>query len=176
MVWGAAGRVFSLQSEKDDHAGFNGVLTHENGQFLYKSKHASHAGAERFGDYVALGLAGSFVVANQWFCLLPLLVYSTRLPRQLLHLRYFTYHAELLPHTEQVVFHKTNLFGQIERHYVDISCLEKIDAAELDQELLWTINMFDDKMIFRDTWSREIFVFDRDGIWNKDTLEHPLLN
>ena len=31
-------------------------------------------------------------------------------------------------------------------------------------------------MIFKDSYSGEVFVFDKEGIWNKDTLEHPLLN
>ena len=41
---------------------------------------------------------------------------------------YFTFHAELLPHTEQVVFHKAGFFGNVKRIYVDIKNLEKIEA------------------------------------------------
>ena len=152
------------------------MLAHENGLFLYKTKHLAFAGKERFGDYLALGLAGSFFFTNHWFALLPLLVYSTRIPRQYLFTAYFTHHAELWPHTEQVVFHKSSMFGIQTRHIVDIDCLEKIDSDELDQEGLWNSNVFDDQMIFKDSKSKEIFVFDRQGIWNKDTLEHPLLN
>ena len=154
----------------------NGVTTHENGLFLYKSREVQFAGVERFSDYLALGLMGGFFVGSQWVMILPLIVWSFRMPRQLLHSYYFTYHAELLPHTEQVVFHKTTLFGQIERHYVDIGNLEKIDAEELDQELLWGINRFDDQLVFRDSLTREVYVFDKGGIWNKDTLSHPLIN
>ena len=43
-------------------------------------------------------------------------------------LTYFTFHAELLPHTEQVVFHKAGFFGNVKRIYVDIKNLEKIEA------------------------------------------------
>ena len=175
IVWSFLGFFFSRQAEKDDHSGINGVTTHENGLFLYKSKEVNYAGAERFSDYLALGLLGGFF-ANQWIFILPLTVWSFRMPRQLLHSKYFTYHAELLPHTEQVVFHKTTMFGQINRTYVNVGDLEKIDAEEIDAELLWAINRFDDQLVFRDVLSREVFVFDKAGIWNKDTLAHPLIN
>jgi len=36
--------------------------------------------------------------------------------------------------------------------------------------------MFDEDLIFRDAESKEVFVFDRYGLWNKDALEHPLLH
>jgi len=53
--------------------------------------------------------------------------------------------------------------------------LEKIDAADVASPLMWDINMFDPDLCFRDTASLEIFVFDKNGHWNKDALEHPLL-
>lgn len=81
----------------------------------------------------------------------------------------------MLPHTEQVVFHKTKLFGSVERYYVDIRNLEKIDVSEVDAPLMWDINMFDQNLIFRDAASGEVFVFDTRGYWNKKALEHPLL-
>jgi hypothetical protein len=40
---------------------------------------------------------------------------------------------------------------------------------------MWEINTFDPDLCFRDAASKEIFVFDRNGHWNKDALEHPLL-
>lgn len=30
-------------------------------------------------------------------------------------------------------------------------------------------------MVFRDMESREVFVFDSNGIWSEDTLKHPLI-
>ena len=36
--------------------------------------------------------------------------------------------------------------------------------------------MFDSDMLFRDMETQEVFVFDRDGIWNKDAVEHQLIN
>lgn len=179
MAWQglAVDRLTRVDPEIDDHAGIKGgVLAHENGLFLYKTKHLAHAGRERFGDYLAAGLLGSFMFTSHWFCLLPFLVYCTRLPRQYAFTQFFTHHAELWPHTEQVVFHKSSIFGVITRHIVDIDCLERIDSDEMDHDALWNANVFDDQMIFKDSRSKEVFVFDRNGIWNKDTLEHPLLN
>lgn len=42
-------------------------------------------------------------------------------------------------------------------------------------KFLFMINMFDPNMVFRDMETKEIFVFDRNGIWNEDTLNHKLL-
>jgi len=36
--------------------------------------------------------------------------------------------------------------------------------------------MFDQHMVFRDMESKEIFVFDGQGIWDEDTLKHKLIN
>ena len=50
------------------------------------------------------------------------------MPRKLAVVHYFTFHAELLPHTEQVVFHKVSFWGNVKRTFVDIKNLEKIEA------------------------------------------------
>lgn len=88
------------------------------------------------------------------------------MPRKLAGVRYFTFHAELLPHTEQVVFHKSGLFGRITRHFVDIKNLEKVNADYVLSPLMWDSAVFDSQLIFRDTQSLEVFVFDKNGIWN----------
>lgn len=36
--------------------------------------------------------------------------------------------------------------------------------------------MFDKNLIFRDMETKEFFVFDINGIWNEDTLNHKLLH
>ena len=64
----------------------------------------------------------------------------------------------------------------VQRHYVDVSNLEKVDAEDLEAEILFGINKFDDELIFRDRATQEVFVFDRSGVWNEDTLAHPLIN
>lgn len=43
-------------------------------------------------------------------------------------------------------------------------------------QLLWGMNMFDQNMVFRDMETKEVFVFDRNGLWNEDTLNHKLIN
>jgi hypothetical protein len=42
-----------------------------------------------------------------------------------------------------VVFYKSNVFGHIAKHYVDIKNLEKVDAEVIPNELMWTGNLFD---------------------------------
>ena len=36
--------------------------------------------------------------------------------------------------------------------------------------------MFDPDFVWRDASTGEQFVFDKNGFWNKEALEHPLLN
>jgi len=110
------------------------------------------------------------------FLFLPFVASMLSMPRKIAAVKFFTFHAELLPHTEQVVFHKASLFGGVMRHTVDIKNLEKVEAETLPTSLMWDINMFDSQMVFRDQESREYFVFDVNGVWNADALEHPLLN
>jgi hypothetical protein len=59
------------------------------------------------------------------------------MPRRLVGLNYFTMSAELLPHTEQIVFHKATLFGKVKRHYVDVKNLEKIEPEIVPSTLLF---------------------------------------
>jgi hypothetical protein len=42
--------------------------------------------------------------------------------------------------------------------------------------MLFIANFFDQEMVFRDMETREIFVFDANGIWNEDTLKHKLIH
>lgn len=166
LVWKLCKLHFQDDVESDQHAGFSGVKTHENGVFLYKSTQAEYAVVSRFMDYFWLGCLGGFATGASNFLFLPLFVASVQLPRKWAAMRHFTYHAELLPHTEQVVFHKVTLFGAPVRHYVDIRNLERVDAEMVGSPLLWDINTFDSQMIFRDTTTTEFFVFDSSGVWN----------
>lgn len=61
------------------------------------------------------------------------------------------------------------------RVFVDIKNLEKIEPEIVPSKLIFDINMFDSNMVFRDQESKEIFVFDANGIWNEDALKHKLL-
>jgi hypothetical protein len=72
-------------------------------------------------------VAGFFTGISQ-FLLMPVAVAAMSLPRKYAIMAYFTYHAELLPHTEQIVFHKNTFLGKTKRIYVNIADLEKVDA------------------------------------------------
>ena len=126
-------------------------------------------------DYFFVGAGAGILFGATPMLLVPFLVASLSLPRKIAVLTYFTFHAELLPHTEQVVFHKADLFGRVKRIIVDIKNLEKVEAEIVPSKMLWAVNMFDTNMVFRDMETREVFVFDLNGIWNEDTLKHKLL-
>ena len=162
--------------DADHHANFNGVMTSENGLFLYKSSQADEAIKGRLLDYLLLGSGLGFITGASPWLFLPFVYLALALPRKLAGMHYFCFHAELQPHTEQVVFHKADWYGQVKRVHVDIKNLEKINADILPGNQLWKINMFDEDLIFRCAESKEVFVFDRYGLWNKDALEHPLLH
>jgi hypothetical protein len=82
----------------------------------------------RIVDYFMLGAGVSWLAGLNQLLIVPLFVLSLFFPRKIATLHYFTFHAELLPHTEQVVFHKGDLFGNVRRIYVDIKNLEKITS------------------------------------------------
>ena len=165
----------SRNRDADDHAGFAGVMTHENGIHLYKSSEARYVAMRQLSDYAAVGFTLGFLSGYNPFMIMPAFLLGIQLPRKLSTMKFFTWHAELLPHSEQVVFHKTTLFGAVDRHYVDIRNLEKVDSNMVDAPLMWQINMYDPELCFRDASNGELFVFDKNGHWNKEALEHPLL-
>ena len=55
---------------------------------------------------------------------------------------YFTFHAELIPHSEQVIFHKADFLGGIRRIIVDIKNLEKIEADIVPSKRLYLLKTF----------------------------------
>jgi hypothetical protein len=65
-----------------------------------------------------------------------------------------------------VLFQKVDFFGEPQPILVDIKNLVKVDSSECRSPLLWDANTFDSNLVFMDTQSREIFVFDKNGIWN----------
>lgn len=169
------GRKEGVNNVIDTQGSYNGITTHENGQFLYQSKEARYAVMTGYADYVAAGATLAWLGGIQ-IALLPMLVSYLYVPRRWTQALYFTWHAELLPHTEQVVLHKSFLGGGISRHVVDIRNLEKVEAEDaIQNNLMWTGNMFDKNLVFRNAENGEIFVFDKNGVWNEDVLKHPLL-
>lgn len=97
----------------------------------------------RFTDYMILGSFAGFMSGMSSFLFLPFVYGCLSLPRKLAGVQFFTFHAELLPHTEQVVFHKATFFGSVVRHTVDIKNLEKVEAETLPTSLMFDINTFD---------------------------------
>ena len=122
---------FAGRKETDNHAGLSGVLTHENGIHLYKSPAAQYVAQRQLTDYALVGFGAAFFMGVSPFLFLPAALMAIQMPRKLNTMQHFCWHAELLPHSEQVVFHKTNLFGTSQRFYVDINSLEKVDSAEI---------------------------------------------
>lgn len=142
---------------------------------LYQSANARHALKVGYGDTVTLFYLLGYLFAHNIF-LLPTLISCFFIPKRNYINRHFTWHAELLPQTEQVIFHKTGPFGILMKYYVDIKNLEKTTPEEIGgQQGLFKINLFDNEIIFRDKTNGEVFVFEKKGIWNKDAVEHPLL-
>ncbi len=86
--------------------GFSGVKTNENGLFLYKSNQADYLLRDRFMDYFLMFSFGGWAVGASPFLIMPFIFVLVSTPRKYAIMNYFTFHAELLPHTEQVVFHK----------------------------------------------------------------------
>ena len=175
LLWKFIATIGARNHDGDGTASLAGVKTHENGVPLYKSPDARYVSMRQMSDYAAVGFLLGFASGSNFLFSMPLFLMAIQFPRKAVVMRFFTWHAELLPHTEQVVFHKTTLFGHVERFYVDIRNLEHVDSSEVNGELMWQINMFDPDMCFRDAASGEIFVFDKLGQWNKEALEHPLL-
>ena len=176
LIWKSVRAVFAKPNVGEEFTGFAGAKTHENAMFLYKSHQAEYFVKHRSIDFLCLTALIGFVGGFSPFLFLPVFWTMTKVPRYLAEVHYFTFHAELLPHTEQVVFHKVKLYGGIEKHFVNINSLEKVDVDHVKSSIFWNVNMFEKQMLFRCSETQEVFVFDRNGVWNKEALNHPLLN
>ena len=174
LLWRFLAIFGNRSRDADSASGLAGIQTHENGIHLYKSPEARWVAARHITDYAAV-FFGAWFLSGNFLAVMPLFLLGVQMPRKLSAMNYFCWHAELLPHTEQVVFHKSSMFGGVKRQIVDIHCLEKIGSDQVDAPLMWMINLFDPDLIFRDSKSGEVFVFDKNGHWNAEALEHPLL-
>ena len=172
------GYVFDSEHVKSSNAHDEPVKIHESSIFLYKSPRASTYMKVRAYDYYFVGVLGlSFVHPNPlvWLLAMPYLVDARRFAATLnLH----TIRADLIPHTEQVVFTKVSFFGYTYQHVTNISDLQKIDASEAKgaSYLLKYGNNYDSNFVWRDNLSGDIFIFCSDGTWNQEGIDHPLLN
>ena len=125
-------------------------------------------------DYAVLGLFGYMALAKPVLAI-PLSFLMWKAPARVMISRYFVLHAELMPHTEQVIFVKAALFGNRVETVVDIKNLEKINEEAVSTGIVNEVNMINPDMIFKDKESGEIFMFSTYGQWNEETLKHPLL-
>jgi hypothetical protein len=143
------------------------VLLHQNNLPLYTAPNASDSSLGfRKLDYMMLGLLGGWVTGVAPYLILPFVACASIVPRRLAIMHYFTFHAELMPHTEQVTFLKADFFGNTRQIIVDIHNLEKIETDQCPNQLMFMMKVFDNNMIFRDMESKEIFVFHSEGMWN----------
>lgn len=87
--------------QRAHHDGLAGnVKTNENGLFLYKSNQSDALLRARSMDYFFVFAFGGWIMGASHFLLVPMLVAALSLPRKIAVINYFTFHAELLPHTE----------------------------------------------------------------------------
>lgn len=68
--------------------------------FLYKSIQANALLKSRFVDYAVLGSFFGFVGGVHNLLFIPMVYGLLHYPKKLGIMNYFTFHAELLPHTE----------------------------------------------------------------------------
>ena len=162
-----------VQSVYDDP-----VQIHENSVFLYKSPNMPEWIGARAYDYFALGcLVYGSLFATMPLMWLPAVAYAVEIPKFYTYAKYRTYRADLLPHTEQVVFTKIGMFGKIKQSVVDISDISKISADSVkEHDLMFRRLDNDARFVWKDSETQEIFIFDSNGLWNEEGLNHPLLN
>ena len=173
-----AAHCLETNKHRQSNAYEDPVQVHENSIFLYKSRAASTVIQFRAYDYFALAsLIYGTVISSYPLMWLPALIWLGEAPSMRRRLEYYTIRADLLPHTEQVVFTKTGLFGGIRRQIVDIKNLAKItpDEVPYSESMFKRIN-FDQNFVWKDSESGNIYIFDRRGIWNEDGINHPLIN
>ena len=88
-------------------------------------------------------------------------------------------HAELSPSTEEILFQKVNILGQLTSQRVRIGELEHLTFRDLfDEQDIGeraTRGLFNEEVVFRVRPTGELLFFDKQGIWNQETLNHQLL-
>ena len=90
--------------------------------------------------------------------------------------KYYTTRIDLMPHTEQVVFHKSSFLGEAKRFIVDIKDLKHIHWKDVPYSFfMWRLPSIDKQMVFKDERSGEIFIMDTSGVWSQNGVDHPLI-
>lgn len=164
FMWDMARTLFGGHRQSNHEIQFNATNS-ENGIPLYQSPAAQDVVANRRYDYhlsffIFMRLCGVKIA------ILPVMYMIWSMPRRISERLHFCYKAELMPHTEQIMFWKCSNFGDQIPYIVDIKNLEKVSAEDVQAPLMWENGMYDKEMCFRDTETDRFFVFDKNGMWN----------
>ncbi len=87
--------------------------------------------------------------------------------------------AELLPNTEEVVYQKLNYLGGLDTRTAKISELESLTFDDLfgennhsEKSVRGLLNR---EVAFRVRSTGEVLLFDRNAVWHREGVDHPLL-
>jgi hypothetical protein len=162
-------KLMSNLFERTQHANFyeEPAKIHENSVFLYKSDQANDVLMGRWVDYGLLAGLPIVLFIGHPYMYLMYSFYILTAPSRLSLMKYFTFRADLLPHTEQVVFMKGGFFGQPNKYIVDIKNLKKVEPSSVPHSFtLWNNPVADKRMVWKDISSGECFVLDTYGFWS----------
>lgn len=154
------------------------LIKEADGVFLYTSTDANEALSITSRDRRFLISTAGYLGTGFW----PFAVYSLLTGIQAVTPAivsvYYCWHARLDEEAKQVIFYKTGPLGTLKQFRVNIRDLEKIEKEDYPiNPIVWTrYNSLDENLIFRDSFSGEIFIFDKHGYWDEDVLKHPLIN
>ena len=84
---------------------------------------------------------------------------------------------ELLPETQELLYQKIGTFGIIKTNRVALSELEYFDRSELNDLLFYraTRNFIDKDLMFRVKSTGELLVFDAEGLWYEEGINHEFM-
>ncbi|CAD8102990.1 unnamed protein product [Paramecium sonneborni] len=170
----------SVQAEAVSDVYFPPKL-HENGINIYTSY--------RFGKTFRYGrsleiVGGIFFLTTKYplyYALVALFGYTAGFNAYFYELtRRTVIRMDLLPHTHQIAVQKIGAFGQVITKLHQISDLEHVNFSEQEtkENYFWNLNYhkLDRNLIFKDKSTGEFLTFDSEGWWDRQALEHELLN
>ena len=94
-------------------------------------------------------------------------------------MRHLVLKMELLPHTEELVYQKVTIWGKISTRKAKISELELVSLEDVfgegnhsEKAVRGLINR---DVIFRIKGTKELLLFDKQGFWHTEGINHQLL-
>lgn len=89
---------------------------------------------------------------------------------------------ELLPETEELIYQKITRTGCVSTKRVSLSDIEAVDTetekTKYSADLIFERSMksaLDLSMVFRVKSTGELLMFDREGVWHEEGLQHELM-